>query len=232
MLRPPRKESAGSLLVIDAATRANLELIRSNQGSRAGSLLAAIDRTVTAAGARELTSRLGSPLTEVEAVNARLDAVAYLADERRLRQTLREELNAAPDLARALARLALGRGSPRDLGAVRAAIGSAQALGASLMRAGSALGLPRELSAIAKRLQAAPFPVEQALGAALAESLPVNARDGGFIRDGASADLDEQRELRDGSRQVIAGLQATYAEATGIKSLKVRHNNVLGYFVN
>ena len=231
LLRPPRKESAGSLLVIDAATRANLELIRSNQGSRAGSLLAAIDRTVTAAGARELTSRLGSPLTEVEAVNARLDAVAYLADERRLRQTLREELNAAPDLARALARLALGRGSPRDLGAVRAAIGSAQALGASLMRAGSALGLPRELSAIAKRLQAAPFPVEQALGAALAESLPVNARDGGFIRDGASADLDEQRELRDGSRQVIAGLQATYAEATGIKSLKVRHNNVLGYFV-
>ena len=231
LLRPPRKESAGSLLVIDAATRANLELIRSNQGSRAGSLLAAIDRTVTAAGARELTSRLGSPLTEVEAVNARLDAVAYLADERRLRQTLREELNAAPDLARALARLALGRGSPRDLGAVRAAIGSAQALAASLMRAGSALGLPRELSAIAERLQAAPFRVEQALGAALAESLPVNARDGGFIRDGASADLDEQRELRDGSRQVIAGLQATYAEATGIKSLKVRHNNVLGYFV-
>ena len=112
LLRPPRKESAGSLLVIDAATRANLELIRSNQGSRAGSLLAAIDRTVTAAGARELTSRLGSPLTEVEAVNARLDAVAYLADERRLRQTLREELNAAPDLARALARLALGAREP------------------------------------------------------------------------------------------------------------------------
>ena len=118
LLRPPRKESAGSLLIIDAATRANLELMRSNQGARAGSLLAAIDRTVTAAGARELASRLGSPLTDPAAVNARLDAVAYLADEPRLRQDLREELKQAPDLARALARLALGRGGPRDLGAV------------------------------------------------------------------------------------------------------------------
>ena len=231
LLRPPRKESAGSLLVIDAATRANLELIRSNQGSRAGSLLAAIDRTVTAAGARELASRLGSPLTAVEVLNARLDAVAYLADEPRLRQSLREELKAAPDLARALARLALGRGGPRDLGAVRAAIGSAHALAASLARAGSALGLPPELASIATRLEASPARIEQALSTALAESLPVNARDGGFIREGASRDLDGQRKLRDGSRQVIAGLQATYADATGIKSLKVRHNNVLGYFV-
>ena len=115
LLRPPRKESAGSLLIIDAATRANLELMRSNQGARAGSLLAAIDRTVTAAGARELASRLGSPLTDPAAVNARLDAVAYLADEPRLRQGLREELKQAPDLARALARLALGpRGSARS----------------------------------------------------------------------------------------------------------------------
>jgi DNA mismatch repair protein MutS len=231
LLRPPRKESAGSLLVIDAATRANLELIRSNQGSRAGSLLAAIDRTVTAAGARELASRLGSPLTDVVLLNARLDATAYLADEPRLRQTLREELKAAPDLARALARLALGRGGPRDLGAVRAAIASAHALAASLSRAGSALGLPPELASIASRLEASPARIEQALSTALTESLPVNARDGGFIREGASRDLDEQRRLRDGGRQVIAGLQATYTEATGIKSLKVRHNNVLGYFI-
>ncbi len=127
LLRPPRKESAGSLLIIDAATRANLELVRSNQGSRAGSLLAAIDRTVTAAGARELASRLGSPLTDPATLNARLDAVSYLADEPRLRHDLREALKAAPDLARALARLALGRGGPRDLGAVRAAIRAAHA---------------------------------------------------------------------------------------------------------
>ena len=140
LLRPPRKEGAGSLLIIDAATRANLELMRSNQGARAGSLLAAIDRTVTAAGARELASRLGSPLTDPAAVNARLDAVAYLADQPRLRQDLREELKQAPDLARALARLALGRGGPRDLGAVGAAIRAAHGLGASLAHGAGALG--------------------------------------------------------------------------------------------
>jgi DNA mismatch repair protein MutS len=231
LLRPPRKETAGSLLIIDAATRANLELMRSNQGTRAGSLLAAIDRTVTAAGARELASRLASPLTDPAALNARLDAVAYLADGPRLRHDLREALKAAPDLARALARLALGRGGPRDLGAVRDAIAAAHALAAQLLRTGEALGLPRQLMGVAERLAAAPAQVEQSLSAALDETLPVNARDGGFIRNGANADLDEHRRLRDGSRQVIAGLQATYAGATGIKSLKVRHNNVLGYFV-
>src|SRR5262245_23230345 len=231
LLRRPRKEGAGSLLFIDAATRANLELMRSNQGSRAGSLLAAIDRTVTAAGARELASRLGSPLTDVDALNARLDAVAYLANEPRLRQMLREELKAAPDLARALARLALGRGGPRDLGAVKDAINSAHSLSENLNRAGPALWLPPELTSIAGRLRAAPAHVLDALAATLAESLPVNPRDGGFIRGGANPDLEEYRRLRDGSRQDIADLQATYAEATGIKSLKVRHNNVLGYFV-
>jgi DNA mismatch repair protein MutS len=231
LLRPPRKETSGSLLLIDAATRANLELARSNQGARAGSLLAAIDRTVTAAGARELASRLASPLTGVDQVNARLDAVAYLANEPRLRPELREALKAAPDLARALARLALGRGGPRDLGAVRDAIRAAHDLAAHLLRYGEALGLPHELMSIVERLAAAPPRVAQSLADSLAEELPVNARDGGFIRTGFNGDLDEHRRLRDSSRQVIAGLQATYAEATGIKGLKVRHNNVLGYFV-
>src|SRR6185437_4633915 len=173
----------------------------------------------------------GSPLTDPAAVNARLDAVAYLADQPRLRQELREELKQAPDLARALARLALGRGGPRDLGAVGAAIHAAHGLGASLAHGAGALGLPQELAGIRDRLEAAPAEIEDSLAAALADTLPVNARDGGFIKDGADRDLDQHRRLRDGSRQVIAGLQATYAEATGIKSLKVRHNNVLGYFV-
>src|SRR5262245_35076500 len=231
LLRPPRKERAGAFLVIDAATRANLELVRSNQGGRAGSLLAAIDRTVTAAGARELASRLASPLTDPKGLNARLDAVAYLTDEPRLRHDLRAALRLAPDLARALARLALSRGGPRDLGAVRDAIASAEALAATLAQGAGALGLPLELSGIRAWLSAAPLALAETLSAALADTLPLNARDGGFIRDGADADLDENRRLRDGSRQVIAGLQATYAEKTGIKSLKVRHNNVLGYFV-
>src|SRR4029077_3681886 len=230
LMRPPRKEAPGSLLLSDAATRANLELVRSNQGSRAASLLAAIDRTVTGAGARELASRLGSPLTDATAINARLDAVAYLASEPRLRQMLREELKGAPDLARALSRLALNRGGPRDLGAVRDAIASARALAAHLARA-AGLGLPQELDAIAASLKSVPNGIEQALDAALADELPLNKRDGGFIRDAFDLDLDEHRKLRDGSRQESAGRQPRYAETTGIKSLKVRHNNVLGYFV-
>jgi len=230
LMRPPRKEAPGSLLLIDAATRANLELMRSNQGARSGSLLAAIDRTVTGAGARELASRLGSPLTDAAAINDRLAAISYLAGEPRLRQTLRDELRRAPDLARALARLALNRGGPRDLGAVRDAIASARALAAHLARA-AGLGLPQELDAVAARLRSVPEDVENDLAAALADEIPLNKRDGGFIRDGFDRALDEHRKLRDGSRQVIAGLQTRYADATGIKSLKVRHNNVLGYFV-
>ena len=230
LMRPPRKEAPGSLLLIDAATRANLELMRGNQDARAASLLSAIDRTVTGAGARELASRLGSPLTDATIINARLDAVGYLAREPRLRQALREELKSTPDLARALARLALNRGGPRDLGAVRDAIASARALAAQLTRA-SDLGLPHVLDAITTSLKAVPDAIERALDSALADELPLNKRDGGFIRDGFDAGLDEHRKRRDGSRQVIAGLQTRYAEATGIKSLKVRHNNVLGYFV-
>ena len=230
LMRPPRKEAPGSLLLIDAATRANLELMRGNQDARAASLLSAIDRTVTGAGARELASRLGSPLTDATIINARLDAVGYLAREPRLRQALREELKSTPDLARALARLALNRGGPRDLGAVRDAIASARALAAQLTRA-SDLGLPHVLDAITTSLKAVPDAIERALDSALADELPLNKRDGGFIRDGFDAGLDEHRKRRDGSRQVIAGLQTRYAETTGIKSLKVRHNNVLGYFV-
>ncbi|MGB6701663.1 DNA mismatch repair protein MutS, partial [Methyloceanibacter sp.] len=126
--------------------------------------------------------------------------------------------------------LALNRGGPRDLGAVRDAIASARALAAHLARA-AGLGLPQELDAVAARLRSVPEDVERILDSALADELPLNKRDGGFIRDGSDRDLDEHRKLRDGSRRVIAGLQTRYAEATGIKSLKVRHNNVLGYFV-
>jgi DNA mismatch repair protein MutS len=231
LLRPPRKESAGSLLFIDAATRANLELMRSNQGSRAGSLLAAIDRTVTAGGARELASRLGSPLTDVDVLNARLDAVAYLANEPRLRQTLREELKAAPDLARALARLALGRGGPRDLAAVKEAINSAHSLSENLNRAGAALGLRRSLL----RLQGASGP---RLPTSRTSSRRRSRRVFQLILATAASSVGAQIPIS--TSTVACVMEAAkslpvyrrpYAEATGIKSLKVCHNNVLGYFV-
>ena len=168
-LRAPRRESAATLLLIDAATRANLELTRSNQGARAGSLLAAIDRTVTGAGARELASRLASPLTGIAAISSRLDAVGYLVNEPRLRESLRRELKSVPDLARALARLSFGRGGPRDLGIVRTAIAAAHGLANELLQMGLALGLPRELMGIAERLAAAPSQVVTSLSAALGD---------------------------------------------------------------
>ena len=230
-IRRPRQEAQGSLLLIDAATRSSLELVRSNQGARAGSLLAAIDRTITGPGARELARRLASPLTDAAAINARLDAVGYLADKPRLRHALREDLKAAPDLARALARLALQRGGPRDLGAVRDAIAAARSLALALAGDAEALGLPLEVDGIVTRLRSAPPEIETSLAAALAEELPINRSDGGFIRDRYDSRLDEHRGLRDGGRQVIASLQSRYADETAIKSLKVRHNNVLGYFV-
>jgi DNA mismatch repair protein MutS len=231
LLRPPKRLDPGSVLLIDPATRGSLELLRSNQGVRQGSLLEAIDRTVTGPGARELAARLASPLTGVKSIVARLDAVAFLREDERLRAQLRSDLPSAPDLARALARLSLDRGSPRDLGAVRDALAAARALTARLQNASGALGLPQELNGIALRLSAVPDTIDEALGSALADELPVNKRDGNFIREGYSDDLDQQRELRDHSRQIVAGLQAVYAEKTGVKSLKVRHNNVLGFFV-
>ncbi len=228
-LRPPRRDGARATLVIDAATRANLELVRAQAGTRRGSLLAAMDRTVSGAGARELASRIASPLTDADAINARLDAVGWLLAEPVLRREMRARLKACPDAARALARLTLGRGGPRDLAALRDALGAARACADALAGADSAL--TTELEGIAARLAAVDPAVEQALAAALDDELPLLARDGGFVRPGHRADLDEARSLRDDARKVIASLQAAYAAATGIKSLKVRHNNVLGYFV-
>jgi DNA mismatch repair protein MutS len=228
VLRPPRRASYGSLLMIDAATRANLELVRSLGGRRQGSLLFAIDRTVTSAGARELSSRLSSPLVAAADINARLDAVAFLLDRQMLRSQLRDVLKAAPDIARALSRLSLGRGGPRDLGALHGGLGAARDLA---RRLGDADGAPAEIAAILARLTADDGGVYEQLAAALAGELPHLKRDGGFIRAGFRADLDENRASRDNSRGVIAALQTRYADETGIRGLRVKHNNILGYFI-
>jgi DNA mismatch repair protein MutS len=228
VLRPPRRAGGNSLLMIDAATRANLELVRSLGGRKQGSLLFAIDRTATSAGARELANRLSSPLVSAPEINARLDAVAFLIDRQMLRAQLRDVLKAAPDIARALSRLSLGRGGPRDLGALHDGLGAARDLA---RRLGEADGAPAEITAILTRLAAEDGGLYDQLAAALAEELPHLKRDGGFIRSGFRADLDENRASRDNSRGVIATLQTRYANETGIKALKVRHNNILGYFI-
>ncbi|HEY1244320.1 MAG TPA: hypothetical protein VGF29_05760, partial [Hyphomicrobiaceae bacterium] len=134
-LRPPRRGGSSAHMLIDAPTRASLELTRSTSGERKASLLAAIDRTVTGPGARELAARVASPLRDVHAINARLDALAFLADGEPMREDLRRTLRHAPDLARAMSRLALQRGGPRDLAAIRDGLAAAQSCAALLRKA-------------------------------------------------------------------------------------------------
>jgi DNA mismatch repair protein MutS len=234
-MRPPRRAGASAQLIIDAPTRSSLELVRSTSGDRKASLLAAIDRTVTGAGARELAARLASPLRHPEAIGARLDALAFLCDGEALREDLRRTLRYTPDLARAMARLALHRGGPRDLAAVRNSLAAAQACAGLLRAAGGGMGLsgglPGTLAPIAARLAACDAGLEPTLARALVDDPPHLKRDGGFVRSGFSADLDAARALRDDSRKVMAALEAKYQQETGIKALKVRHNNILGYYL-
>ncbi|MEQ9196171.1 MAG: DNA mismatch repair protein MutS [Parvibaculum sp.] len=231
-LMAPRRVASADTMAIDAATRANLELVKTLQGETQGSLLAVIDRTVTGAGARELGSRLAAPLTDPAAINRRLDAVEWFHDARDVRAALRAGLKSAPDIARALSRLSLGRGGPRDLAAIAGGLAAADSLCATLEAASpSLLPLPDEIARACAALDRVAVPLKERLAATLAEELPLIARDGGFIARGASADLDETRALRDDARKLIAGLQAKYAGETGISALKVRHNNVLGYYI-
>jgi DNA mismatch repair protein MutS len=227
-LSPPVREAEGATLAIDAATRANLELMRTLAGEARGSVLSTIDRTVTAAGFRLLATRLAAPLTDPAAIGRRLDAVDALLADPTWRRDLRTRLAAAPDLARALARLALGRGGPRDLAAMRDGLLTARDLAGRLL---DVTTLPDELTEAATAMRRPDAALAGELANALADELPAFRRDGGFVRAGYNQALEEARTLRDESRRVVAALQANYAEATGVRALKIRHNNVLGYFV-
>ena len=227
-LSPPTAEAAGATMLIDAATRGNLELTMTLSGERRGGLLAAIDRTVTGAGARLLARRLNGPSTDTGEIARRLDSVKWLLADTLRRTGIREGLAAAPDLARALSRLMLDRGGPRDLAAIRDGLAAAETVLSYLAPSSS---LPDEITQVADAITKSPEPLAEKLGAALAHDLPHLKRDGGFVRDGCNAELDEARKLRDESRRVIAGLQADYAAETGVRSLKIKHNNVLGYFI-
>ncbi|RWA58789.1 DNA mismatch repair protein MutS [Mesorhizobium sp. M4B.F.Ca.ET.190.01.1.1] len=226
-LSRPEREESGSTLFIDPATRANLELLRTLSGSRDGSLFKAIDRTVTGGGARLLADRLMAPLTDPAAIGARLDSVSFFRAETRLCQAARTSLKSVADMPRALSRLALNRGGPRDLGALRAGFEAADAI----VHLFAATTLPRELAAALASIKALPRDLRDHLSQALDEELPLLKRDGGFVRSSYNAELDEMRALRDESRKVIAGLERSLIEVTGIRSLKIRHNNVLGYYI-
>ncbi|WP_407340352.1 DNA mismatch repair protein MutS [Methylocapsa polymorpha] len=225
----PSRLGRDAHMEIDAATRANLELTRTLAGGREGSLIAAIDRTVTPSGGRLLAERVSAPLTDAPAILRRLDAAAFFVDDPALRKNVRAQLKSAPDLARALSRLALGRGGPRDLAALRDGLAAAHALAETLPQSSAAL--PEELAEAGAAAGAADPTLAARLGSALAESLPLHRRDGEFIRAAYDGALDELRALRDESRQVIAALQARYCDMAETKQLKLKHNHFLGYFI-
>jgi DNA mismatch repair protein MutS len=231
VVRPPRHSGPGHTMVIDGATRASLEILRSTSGARDGSLLSAIDRTVTGAGARELAARLASPLRDTQQIAARLDAVAFLHERETLRDDVRQALKSAPDIARASSRLALVRGGPRDLAAIRDGLAVAKDCAELLAKAAGVIGLTDELRNIEARLASVPASLAKELADAIVETPPHLRRDGGFVRPGFRADLDDALRLRDDSRRVMTELEAKYVAATGVKSLKVRHNNILGFFI-
>jgi DNA mismatch repair protein MutS len=224
-----KRISPAAILEIDAATRRNLELTRALTGERAGSLLATIDRTVTGAGARLLNEFLSAPLTDPVAIAERQDLVQGILDDDGFRDTLREALRQAPDLERALSRLTAGRGGPRDLAAIRDGLSQAAALRA-------VIAMPRG-TPVPKLLQAAETGLGHhaelidRLARALRTELPFLSRDGGFIAAGYAPELDELLKLRDGSRQLVLELEARLKNETGISSLKIRHNNVIGYYI-
>jgi DNA mismatch repair protein MutS len=228
-LGAPRRQAAAATMAIDPATRSSLEIERAQRGGREGSLIHALDRTVTSAGGRLLAERLAQPLTVCADIACRHDSVAWLTDSHR-RRAVRDALRGGADLARALQRLALGRGGPRDLAALRDGLRAGDA-------AAAALGddAPEELTRAAGALLLDRSPALAALATeltrALGPDLPNLARDGGFVAPGVDAALDAARTLRDDSRRVVAGLQATYSEETALP-LKVRHNNVLGYHID
>ncbi|CAD0184528.1 DNA mismatch repair protein MutS [Ruegeria sp. THAF57] len=226
LLQTPLKESEDRVVQIDAATRRNLELTRSLSGGRAGSLLSVVDRTVTPSGARLLEQRLSSPSRNLDVIHARLDAVSFAAEDSLTNSDLRETLRKTPDLDRALSRLSLERGGPRDLAAIRNGLTQASAI-AELCEGQD---LPVLLATAVQNLVGFDD-LLNLLDEALVAEPPLLARDGGFIAPGFDAELDEARTLRDEGRSVIAGFQKKYAEHTGITSLKIKHNNVLGYFI-
>ena len=225
LLRAPQREALGGAMQIDAATRRNLEITSALSGGRAGSLLEAVDRTATAGGARLLERRLASPSRDLGQIGARLEAVEVLLDQPRLREDLREALRRVPDMDRALSRLALDRGGPRDLAAIRNGLAHAALI--SDLVAGVEAGL---LTGAARGLVGNDDLISL-LDQSLVDEPPLLARDGGFIAGGFDGELDETRRLRDEGRGVVAGMQAEFIARTGIQSLKIKHNNVLGYFI-
>ncbi len=226
-LQWPVKELTQRVMQVDAATRRNLEITQSIQGGgRAGSLLATVDRTVTAGGGRLLERQISSPSMDVRLINKRLDCIQHMLDHPTNADTLREALRQVPDMDRALSRIALDRAGPRDLVSIRSGLTQASDISMKYNRD----ALPDLINNALKALIEFDELVAL-LHNALVDEPPLLSRDGGFVATGYDAELDKTRQLRDEGRGIIAKMQQEYIELTEISSLKIKHNNVLGYFI-
>jgi DNA mismatch repair protein MutS len=226
-LQRPNKEVRQRVMQIDAATRRNLEITRSILGGgRAGSLLETVDGTVTAGGGRLLEQRISSPSMDIGLINNRLDCIQYMLDHPTDADALRQALRQVPDLDRALSRIALDRAGPRDLVCIRSGLTQSSDLSMKYNRC----TLPVLLNDALKTLNGFDDLVAL-LHNALVDEPPLLSRDGGFVATGYDSELDETRQLRDEGRSIIAQMQQEYIQQTEISSLKIKHNNVLGYFV-
>ena len=227
LLLPPVARAGDAALAMDEATRSSLEILVTQQGARAGSLIASVDRCATAAGARQLAEDLSAPLTDADAIEARLALVGWFHDDPLLRAEVREALRALPDIGRALGRVVAGRGSPRDLGQMRDGLAEARRLRDRLRaRPDRPALLERLLPAMGGH-----GALVDLLERALVPSSPTERQNGGFIAEGYDAALDELRKTSGNARRAIAALEGRYRDDTGIAALKIRHNGVLGYFI-
>jgi DNA mismatch repair protein MutS len=222
--RPAPQGEAGALLM-DAATRASLEILRSRDGSTQHTLFAAVHHTLTPPGARALAAWLSAPLTDPSAIGARQDAWSWCVANRNATGRLRAILRTVPDMARALGRLSLNRGTPRDLAAIRHSLEAASGVAEILQGP-----LPKALDEVRSVIPAGSELAEE-LARALADPVPARLEDGGVIRTGFDGELDAHRTLRDQSRQVIATLQLDFAQRFGVASLKIKHHAQLGYII-
>ncbi len=229
-LSPPKISLKQAFLDIDAATRKSLELTQTLSGERAGSLLHAIDFTRTAAGARLLHGRISAPLTDRFQIELRLGLASWYSEQPVLCQQVSDHMKMIPDLNRSLSRIASGRGGPRDLASLAEGLCGARQIAITCLSS-EHIDMNDEITRLCAIAQTPAHLGDQILPA-LADEPPLMVRDGGFIRKGYDSQLDHMREMRDESRRLIARLQADYAEQTGISSLKIKHNNVLGYHID
>ncbi len=225
-LQPPIQQSTLQIMQIDAATRRNLEITQALSGGRKGTLLSTIDKTVTAAGARLLEQRISSPSLDTNRICKRLDAIEQMIVNRTSRDALREALRRVPDLERAVSRISLDRAGPRDLANIRNGLVQGVEIASQL----EASDLCPVLDAGRRALLGHENLIEL-LSNAIIKGPPILVRDGGFVEHGFDQDLDEARLLRDEGRSIIAKMQKEYSERAKIQSLKIKHNNVLGYFI-